>query len=163
MAHALNDIGTKMYQQYVQWAYNDYLVCPLNVAARGKRYMQYIRNILRAFVLTTDMPHKWEKNMNCVRVQSVHDDAIKWRHFPRYWPFVLNSPHKGQWRGTLMFYLICAWTNRWVYNQDVWWFETPSRPLWRHCNDLRNPFRVTCCSQLWTATRVHLAIQAIVL
>ena len=22
-------------------------------------------------------------------------------------------PHKGQWRGALMFYLICAWTNAW--------------------------------------------------
>ena len=39
-----------------------------------------------------------------------HDDAIKWKHFPRYWPFVRgihrsprNSPHKGQWRGALMF------------------------------------------------------------
>ena len=26
----------------------------------------------------------------------------------------VNSPHKGQWRGTLMFSLICAWTNVWV-------------------------------------------------
>ena len=32
-----------------------------------------------------------------------HDDVIKWKHFPRYWPFVrgihrspVNSPHKGQ-------------------------------------------------------------------
>ena len=48
-----------------------------------------------------------------------HDDIIKWKHFPRYWPFVrgihrspVNSPHKGQWRGALMFSLICAWTNR---------------------------------------------------
>ena len=39
-----------------------------------------------------------------------HDDVIKWKHFPRNWPFVLgihrspvNSPHKGQWRGALMF------------------------------------------------------------
>ena len=23
----------------------------------------------------------------------------------------MNSPHKGQWRGALMFYLICAWIN----------------------------------------------------
>ena len=37
------------------------------------------------------------------------------------WPFVrgihrspVNSPHKGQWRGALMFSLICAWINRWV-------------------------------------------------
>ena len=44
--------------------------------------------------------------------------------FPRYWPFVLginrstvNSPHKGQWLGALMFSLIWAWTNRWVNNR----------------------------------------------
>ena len=47
-----------------------------------------------------------------------HDDVIKWKHFPRYWPFVrgihrspVNSPHKGQWRGALMFSLICVWIN----------------------------------------------------
>ena len=40
-----------------------------------------------------------------------------------YWPFVwgihqspLDSPHKGQWCGGLMFYLICAWTNSWANN-----------------------------------------------
>ena len=35
-----------------------------------------------------------------------HDDVSKWKHFPRYWPFVRGihrSPHKGQWRGALMF------------------------------------------------------------
>ena len=30
-----------------------------------------------------------------------------------------NSPHKGQWRGALMFSSICAWTNGWVNNRDV--------------------------------------------
>ena len=50
-----------------------------------------------------------------------HDDVIKWKYFPRYWPFVrgvhrspVNSPHKGKWRGALMFSLICAWINGWV-------------------------------------------------
>ena len=23
-------------------------------------------------------------------IDSVHDDVIKWKHFPRYWPFVLT-------------------------------------------------------------------------
>ena len=31
----------------------------------------------------------------------------------------LNSPHKGQWRGALVFSLICAWTNGWVNNRDA--------------------------------------------
>ena len=44
-----------------------------------------------------------------------HADVIKWKHLQRYWPFVrgihrspVNSPHKSQWRGALMFSLICA-------------------------------------------------------
>ena len=55
-----------------------------------------------------------------------HDDVIKWKHFPRYWPFVrgiprspMNSPHKGQWRGALMFSLICARMNGWVNNREA--------------------------------------------
>ena len=70
-----------------------------------------------------------------------HDDVIKWKHFLRYWPFVrgihrspVNSPHKGQWRGALMFSLICALNKRLSKQWWCWWFETPSCPLWRHCN-----------------------------
>ena len=45
-----------------------------------------------------------------------HDHVIKWKTFPRDWPFVrgihrwpVNSLHKGQWRGALMFSLIFTW------------------------------------------------------
>ena len=55
-----------------------------------------------------------------------HDDVVKWKHFPRYWPFVqgihrspVNSPHKGQWRRALMISLICVWINGWVNNPEV--------------------------------------------
>ena len=55
-----------------------------------------------------------------------HDDVIKWKHFPRYWPFVrgihrypVNSPHKGQWRGALMLSLICVWINACVNNREA--------------------------------------------
>ena len=56
----------------------------------------------------------------------VDDDVIKWKHFPHYWPFVrgihrspVNSPHRGQWRGALMFSLICVWINAWVNNREA--------------------------------------------
>ena len=56
----------------------------------------------------------------------MHDVVIKWKHFPCYWPFVrgmhrssVNSPHKGQWRGALMFSLICVWINAWVNNREA--------------------------------------------
>ena len=58
--------------------------------------------------------------MPCIKTSGVeqndrqHDDVTKWKHFPRYWPFVrgihqspVNSPHKGQWHGALMF----SWVN----------------------------------------------------
>ena len=55
-----------------------------------------------------------------------HDDVIKWKHFPRYWPFVraihrspVNSPHKGQWSGTLIFHLICAPISALVNNREA--------------------------------------------
>ena len=54
---------------------------------------------------------KWTMADRCVH----HNDVIKLKHFPRYWPFVrgihrwpVNSPHKGQWHGALMFSLICV-------------------------------------------------------
>ena len=63
---------------------------------------------------------------NNIRHILVHDDVIKWKHFPRYWPCVrgihrspVNSPHKGQWRGTLMFPLICVRINGWINNPEA--------------------------------------------
>ena len=60
-------------------------------------------------------------------------DVIKLTHFPYYWPFVrgihrlpVDSPPKGQWRGALIFPLICAWTNTWANNRDA-------GDLRRHC------------------------------
>ena len=60
-------------------------------------------------------------------------DAIKWKYFLRYWPFVrvihrspVDSPHKGHWCWALMFSFICAWTNGWIDNQDAGDFR-------RHC------------------------------
>ena len=52
-----------------------------------------------------------------------HDDVIKWKDFPRYWPFMrgihrwpVNSPHKD---GALMFSLMCTWINRWINNREA--------------------------------------------
>ena len=80
---------------------------------------------------------KWQTST----VSPYHDDVIKWNHSPRYWPFVrgihrspVNSPHKGHWRGALVFSLICALNKRLSEQSWGWWFETQSCSLWRHCN-----------------------------
>ena len=85
-----------------------------------------------------------------------HDDVIKWKHTPRYWSFVwgiywspVNSPHKGQWRGALMFSLICARINDSVINREP-------DDLRRHhahydITVMFRPFKVTAikCNQLY--------------
>ena len=50
-----------------------------------------------------------------------------WRHqMETYWQFMrrinrspVKSPHKGQWRGALMFSLICVWISGWVNNGEA--------------------------------------------
>ena len=34
-------------------------------------------------------------------------------------PVPVNSPRKGQWRGALMFSLICVWMNGWINNREA--------------------------------------------
>ena len=53
-----------------------------------------------------------------------HDDVIKWKHFQRHWPLVrgihrspVNSPHKGQWRGALMFFICVRIKGRGYYRE----------------------------------------------
>ena len=67
--------------------------------------------------------HRWTTTLTIS--QGRHDDVTKWKHFPRNWPFwrgihrsPVNSPHKGQWRGALMFTFICAWIKGWVNNRE---------------------------------------------
>ena len=64
-------------------------------------------------ILTFDLIHII-KNLS-------HDDVIKWNHFPLYWTFVkgIHRWHKGQRRGALMFFFICAWINDWVKNREA--------------------------------------------
>ena len=74
-----------------------------------------------AFIMSVDI---WIPPVPTLKY--IHDDVIKWKHFPRYWLFVrgihrspVNSPQKGQWRGALMFSLICVWINGWVNNCEA--------------------------------------------
>ena len=80
----------------------------------AKYFTEYLS--LRA---TEPMKNRWHIFLK-------HDDVIKWKHFPRDWPFVrgihrslVNSLRKGQSRGALMFSLICAWINGWVNNREA--------------------------------------------
>ena len=72
-----------------------------------------------------------------------HDDVIKWKNFPRYWPFAqgihrspVNSPRKGH-AVTRSFDVFFDLRQNKQLSKQLWgwWFETPSHSLWRQCND----------------------------
>ena len=93
----------------------------------------------RGYLWTTNIIHRSQPNsMGVIKIHFLHvshvicalfldhDHVIKWKPFPRYWPFVWgihqslgNSQHKGQWRGALMFSFIWAWINVWVNNLEA--------------------------------------------
>ena len=68
------------------------------------------------------------------------DDVIKWKHFPRYWPFVGNSRLTGEFASqrpvTRSFDVFFDLRLNKRLSKQSWRrsFETPSRSLWRHCN-----------------------------
>ena len=85
----------------------------------------------------------------------IHDDVIKGKHVPHYWPFVREIPpvpgefpsQRPVTRNFGVFFDLRL--NRRLSKQSWgWWLERPSRPLWRHCNvprelDWRRHFFVT--------------------
>ena len=74
----------------------------------------------------------------------VHCDVIKWKHFPRYWPFVqgiVTGEFPAQRPVTRSFDVFFdLHLNKWLSQQRWgWWFETSSCPLWRHGNASISP------------------------
>ena len=134
--------------------YETTLICHRPLAS-GYTDLMFKRHQTRTSLLIISWLKKMGVGWSCRNFFSVHDNVIKWKHFPRYWPFVrrihrssLNPPppppppppphthtHKGQWRGALIFSLISAWINGWVNNCEAGDLRL-HRPLWRHCNAL---------------------------
>ena len=87
---------------------------------KRSRHIHGILTIFVRYLVPQNMTSKVTKEIK------EHDDVIKWKHFPRYWPFVrgihrspVNFPHKVQWRGVLMFSLICTRINGWVNSGEA--------------------------------------------
>ena len=116
--------------------------------SRGRYYIwtsqvSYILSLVEKMIGRIERNNESTILRNESNLHILHDDVIKWKLFPRYWPFVwgihrwpVHSPHKGQWRGGLKFSLICALNKRLSEQSRSWWFETPSCSLWRHCIDI---------------------------
>ena len=66
----------------------------------------------------------------------IHDDVIKWKHFPCYWPFV-RGIHRRQRPVTRSFDVFFDLRLNLQLSKQLrrWWFETLPRSLWHHCNE----------------------------
>ena len=93
-----------------------YMCCSVS----SVRFIWYIYSCTQSTFLSLQIRY------TTMMIRALHDDVIKCKHFPRYWPFVrgvtrwpVDSPQKGQWRGAFMFSLICAWIKGWVNNRQA--------------------------------------------
>ena len=113
--------------QWVKWGNSDHLT-----SDKGKGPIMNCSYPLTSVVLNLSENidiHVYFLSLNTEMTrgrQGPHDDVIKWKHFPCYWPFVrgihrspVNSPHKGQWRGALILTLICVWINGCANNREA--------------------------------------------
>ena len=90
-------------------------------------------------------------NQTIMHTSPWHDDVMKWRHFPRYWPFVrgihrspVNSPHSQRpVTRTFDVFFDLSLNKHLTKHSRHWWFETPSHPLWRHFNEMDKKACVT--------------------
>ena len=105
-------------------------------------------------LLSSAVTGRWDNVTNWC-----HDDVIKWKLFPRYWPlcgqftghrwiYITKASDAGLW------YVFDLCQNKHLTKQSWGWrFETPSRSLWRHCNALWvmnwKSVSITCINSQW--------------
>ena len=78
----------------------------------------------------------WYRNESAHRgIFQIGNGDVKWKHFPRYWPFVWGIHRPVTWSFDVFFHL-CL-NKRLSKHSWSWWFEKPSRLLWRGCNGYR--------------------------
>ena len=110
-----------LYMRFVQWEWVIHMSYKLKLRWRNTSV-----SLINAHMQSQHWIERIDNWSYLHKTLAFHDDVIKWKHFPRYWPFVrrihrspVNSPHRGQWRGALMFSLICVWINGLVNNREA--------------------------------------------
>ena len=115
---------------------DDVIMIKVRYCLPSVRWIHWLRRSAFRFLMNihhNDSANRWSTCINGLQIcgvlhqgQLYHDDVIKCKYFLRYWPFVREihrspaiSPHKGQWRGALMFSLILAGINGRVNNREA--------------------------------------------
>ena len=80
---------------------------------------------------------KWWRGGVILAPARIHDDVIRWKHFPRYWPFVrppVMSPSQRPVTRSFDAFFDLHLNERLSKQSRHWWFEMPSSSSWRYCN-----------------------------
>ena len=96
----------------------------------------------------------------------IHDDIIKWKTLPCYWPFV-KGIHDQQWIPLTKVSDVELWCFLWTAPEWMAkqsrrsWFEMPWYSLWCHSNDRTDPFEAKQLWRIWVnishgSTRINL-------
>ena len=114
----ITQISGKMNGYPVSFVWKLFFQTHANIYSLVEKYLVLRQNVIK--IITSSRHYRY------------YNKVITWwhhqlePHFPRYWPFLqgihrspVNFTHKGQWRGALMFSLICAWINNWVVNREA--------------------------------------------
>ena len=102
---------------------------------RRQRVRKYQRNIFTSTIIWTSISVRM-----CILVVqiyhlfNIHDDVIKWKHFSRCWPVPGEIPTQRPVTGSFDVFLDLRLNKRLSKQSWGWWFESLSRPLWRHRN-----------------------------
>ena len=97
--------------------------------------------------------------MTCFKCREIHDDVIKWKHFARYWSFVMGVhrlsvdwiPSQRAVTQTFEVFFHLRLNKRLSKQSRRRWFETPSSSLWSYSNEFSPiPYSLfKSCNALW--------------
>ena len=158
----IRPLGTNFSELLVEILIFSFKKMRLKVSSAKRRPFCLGLNELRASILSVLHQHKgfgqllylagpkswvWQQSLlNHSRVSTpmftsltVHDDVIKWKHFPHNWPFMRGIHRSGVFpaqrpvtRSFGVFFDLRL--NKRLSKQSWgWWFEKPPWSLWRQC------------------------------
>ena len=91
----------------------------------------------------------WWRSFKLGLILLIHDDVIKWKHFPRYWSCV-RGIHRSPAQRLATRSFDVFFDLRLNNQEGRRWFETPSCSLWRHCNGLHAAEGWYCVTHDWS-------------
>ena len=123
------------------WQLHIFVYCAYQHSSRVKCKIWSHQFIIIWMITTKNCPWIWIMMETSAVTWTPHEDVIKWKHFPRYWPFgnsqvASEFPTQRQVTRSSDVFFDMRPNKRLSKQSWGWWFETSSRPLWRHCNAL---------------------------